>query len=878
MTHARPTPAARRALHAAGFLVLLGFVAVAASALEGRPFWRATAAEGASVVLWALTLHGLLLVGARLSQGPSPSPLADYLRALGLLLFSAATLVFYFTPNRIGPIDAQWYGNMTADFLAQARSGTFPVLAGATPYAFNGAVHPFRSAPWQFIFADFFDIATGRSMAALALEHLTAIASYSGAVLFLYVGLSRSRPRAKWAACLFALIYATSPCVTGSLFQHDMYMTLMAAPAMVAVFLGLQRALDEGCPAAYAWLGAGCAALWYCHPPTALLTCLAAGFCIVCHGALSGTPARTAALSALALAVFGALAAPYFLSMSEIVNPGSDPLADVAMPALALLLLAISCGGLLRSGSILWLAPLAAAFLCLRQFKAPLLPFALCFSVLVCAVASLGSRFPRLRAREQAYPWFFGLGLAAALLAATVFSRESLPADGVVSSYVGISASKWRNFFMPIWGRILDQPGYLSWFLLAGALAFMGSARSSFARIGAAAGLGFVCALGILGPLSLLLWLNCPGEFTSVFEVAYDLRILPVMAPLIAAATFIWFVDFREDHPRLGRAVLGVVVALIPWALVEHGRDVVCAGAYRRDAAYTADHYRTENTVLQRYSWDLMLVPRFFSNGVMDPALESRFWRTGDRTHALIDPDRIEKALEAPGQRPVPFTATPIPTGPTWLTLSPKIELDPGEHVLVRFDFLGRVPEGWLIVQGQSIYREYILPSSGQEFSFGSLPDRSHTLSLWNSGPKHESLELFIIRPDARALDPGPYCLAYITPYIPKRAPIEILSFMPLRLRVDAPEAGYLETVRSSVPGYKVYVDGKRARAYRSGNGLVSVPLAKGSREVLVWFGGTVALHTAVRWACAAWLVALLALVLHIARECALAGPGKVLN
>ena len=197
-------------------------------------------------------------------------------------------------------------------------------------------------------------------------------------------------------------------------------------------------------------------------------------------------------------------------------------------------------------------------------------------------------------------------------------------------------------------GGILDQPGYLSWFLLAGALAFMGSARSSFARIGAAAGLGFVCALGILGPLSLLLWLNCPGEFTSVFEVAYDLRILPVMAPLITAAAFIWFVDFREDHPRLGRAALGVVVVLIPWTLVEHGRDIVCAGAYRRDAAYTADHYRTENTVLQRYSWDLMLVPRFFSNGVMDPALESRFWRKGDPAHALIDPDRIERALEAP--------------------------------------------------------------------------------------------------------------------------------------------------------------------------------------------------------------------------------------
>jgi hypothetical protein len=199
--------------------------------------------------------------------------------------------------------------------------------------------------------------------------------------------------------------------------------------------------------------------------------------------------------------------------------------------------------------------------------------------------------------------------------------------------------------------------------------------------------------------------------------------------------------------------------------------------------------------------------------------------------------------------------------------LDPKIELDPGQHVLLRFDFLGKHPLGFLIVRGQTIYREYQIPSSGRDYAFGFEPGNSHTLSLWNSGRTHESLQLLVARGGPHALDPpgpDPYWLMYLTPYLPEKAPIELHSLIPLRLRVDAPTAGYIESFRSLIPGYKVYVDGKPAFVHGSRNALVSVRVPPGRHELWVRFAGTVRLHTAERWASAGWLLAAFAAAIQL--------------
>jgi hypothetical protein len=393
------------------------------------------------------------------------------------------------------------------------------------------------------------------------------------------------------------------------------------------------------------------------------------------------------------------------------------------------------------------------------------------------------------------------------------------------------------------------------------------ASRSMFAQVAAAAALVLVVSFGFCGPLSAFLWRNVPADIITVVGVYYDLRLLPVTAVVAVTGGFYWFTSMRSVHPNLGRALIVLILVLVPWTLLEAGLVLYDVRNFKIGIEQTAIRNRSENVSVERYSWDLLPSARYMNFGVMDPSLETRFWGDSDHDRPTIDPDGIERSLEKPGQQAIMVTAAPIETGKDWLTLNPKVELDPGQHVLLRFDFLGKHPTGFLIVRGQTIYREYQLPSSGNEYAFGMNPGNSRTLSLWNSGTTHESVQLLIDRGGPHAFDPpgpDPYWLMYMTPYDPKRAPIELYSLVPLRLRVDAPTAGYVETFRSLIPGYKVYVDGKPAVIHRSRSALVSVRVAPGSHDLWVRFAGTVRLHTAIRWAEAGWLIAAAAAAIQL--------------
>ncbi len=360
-----------------------------------------------------------------------------------------------------------------------------------------------------------------------------------------------------------------------------------------------------------------------------------------------------------------------------------------------------------------------------------------------------------------------------------------------------------------------------------------------------------------------------PADIVAVTNVAYDLRLIPVLAVVGITGAFFWIAGLRDGYPRLGGAVLALVLLLLPWTLWEHALILYNIRNFQIDVEQTAVRNRTENLALEWYSWALLPPPRFINYGVMDPALETRFWSDSDRRRAMIDPDAIERALETPGQKPVDLVATPIPTGPNWLTLTPTIELDPGQHVLLRFDFLGHRAEGFLIIQSKTIYREYHLPASGREYAFGMDPGNTRTLSLWNSGKTHESVQLLVTQ-GAPFEKPGPgaYWRVRVTPYDAGRSPIALTSLTPLKFRFHAPTAGYIETFRSLIPGYKVYVDGKPAAVLGSRNALVSFRVTPGNHEAWVRFAGTVRLHTAIRWAITAWLAAAAAGVFQLGLMC----------
>jgi hypothetical protein len=420
------------------------------------------------------------------------------------------------------------------------------------------------------------------------------------------------------------------------------------------------------------------------------------------------------------------------------------------------------------------------------------------------------------------------------------------------------------------------QPGFLLWLLVAAMIALVFAAGTTFAQLSAAAALVITVSLGACGALSRFFWGNVPWAITKVLGTNYDFRLVPVLGVVATAGGFYWLMSVRPSRRRLGNAVYIAALLLLPWALWQHGRILYLIRNFKLDLQQTEVRNRPENDMLEQYSWDLLPMTGYLSNAVMDPFLETRFWSDENHGSAMIGPDALERSLELPGQRPIGLVATPIPTGKSWLTLEPRIELDPGQRVLLRFDFLGKyVDDGYLIVQGQNIYREYRLPESGREFAFGFNPGNTHTLSLWNSGTTHESVQLLVTRYGPHAFDPpgpAPYWNLYLSPYSPERSPIDLESLMPLKIRVNAPTEGYVETFRSSIPGYKGYVDGRQTAVHTSRNMQISVRVPRGSHDLWIRFAGTVRLHTAIRWAESAWLIAAAAALIQLFALCRTAG------
>jgi hypothetical protein len=829
-------------------------------------------------VVLARAASWLLAALTRLSAATSRPGWRDRLPVVLLGAVAAGSLGVYLTPDLVGPIDARWYANVITDFLTQVRAGTFPVFSGATAFAFNGAVHPFRSAPWQFDLAAAVDLATGRQLAPVAVQHATVILSYGAATLGLYVGLVRLRPAARATAFAVALVYATSPGITASLVMHDMYMTMIGGPVLVAVLLLVVRAIERPSARAYAWLGASCALLWLCHPPLALLGLLLAAFCVLGHLAVEGPSAPTVTAGLVGAAVFALLAAPYFVMTRGLATgPIFHPFADLVAPAVGLWLLALGLAQAWRRGSLRWLALAFLGIAGLQVFQPSLVPFAALALVLVALVGGLARGGFRARLQARPEPWLLGLGLVAAGMAESWFPRHGVVNFFVTADLVRGSSVDPVRYFRPLFDPASDQPGLAVWALLLAAAALAWRARSAAAALGTAAAVLLVVGLGFIPRLSLFLWINVPPEIISVIGVAYNLRLLPVLVPVVAVAAFLLLADERRTGRPARWAAGAAAVLLLGWSLWEHGLMFRRAADYRLSRAATAEQLNPDNIILQRYTWDLLTMPLFFSNGYMDPRLESRFFapgpprdaRNGRWQRPLIGPEETARAMEFPGQAPLDLVPTVDPRGAQWLYLAPRIILAPGERKLLRFDFMGRKLAGWLIVRGDHFNHEYILPHSGTWWGFGSEAPNSPVIPVANSGPDPLALELVYLRDDTAApLPAGPLLRVWASPYDPRRAPIALEGLDPLRLRVDAPVDGTLETFRSFYPGYEASVDGRAVTPSGSYDGLVDVPVGRGRHEVVVRFTGTTGFRLAAQWQMVAGAIAALAAAVEAA--CAL--------
>lgn len=194
---------------------------------------------------------------------------------LVLLITGAAWLSSpLWTRNWIGGGDALWYRNQIADAVTQLRAGVFPVLVGQTAYAFNGGIHPIRTAPYCQYLAGLVDVLTGRSLGFHTLLHLTVVVSLLAGALSAYAALTWLAPERRGRAALLAWAYVSAPGVLGLVYAQELYMSAMAVPWVpVALAASMQLYREPGYRAP-AWLGVSLGALWWAHSPIALWTTL----------------------------------------------------------------------------------------------------------------------------------------------------------------------------------------------------------------------------------------------------------------------------------------------------------------------------------------------------------------------------------------------------------------------------------------------------------------------------------------------------------------------------------------------------------------------------------------------------------------------------
>ena len=232
----------------------------------------------------------------------------ESLRILLVILAALWAVSPLMTRCEVGAGDAQWYEYQVADAVTQFRAGVFPVYTGQSIYAFNGAIHPLRTAPYLQYFAGLIDVLTGRHLSPVMLLHLTAILSFVAGSLVCYLSLVWISPGGRWRAAGLAAVYIWAPGVLGLPFAQDLYMSTMAVPWVPLALAAAFQMYRVGGYRTAVVLGGSLGILWWAHSPIAFWTTLAAG--VVSLGGIVAARPEVSWLkqAALAATIFGLVA------------------------------------------------------------------------------------------------------------------------------------------------------------------------------------------------------------------------------------------------------------------------------------------------------------------------------------------------------------------------------------------------------------------------------------------------------------------------------------------------------------------------------------------------------------------------------------------
>jgi hypothetical protein len=232
------------------------------------------AAPAAAVWLSVATATSLVAFRAAYfaARAAWPKQPLEAVRWIALGSVASAVMWPFYRAGSLGAGDAHWYAIMLGDFVTQLRAGIFPVWAGQSEYAFNGAVSPLRLAPWFQHAGGLVDLLSARALNFVAIKNATLVLSALATAGSAYVCLRLILPRRPGIACLLAALFVASPGVLAPLVSGDQYMTFVAMPFLPVALYGCWRVWTTDNFQARLAIAVGLGGLWLSHTPVALWT------------------------------------------------------------------------------------------------------------------------------------------------------------------------------------------------------------------------------------------------------------------------------------------------------------------------------------------------------------------------------------------------------------------------------------------------------------------------------------------------------------------------------------------------------------------------------------------------------------------------------
>ena len=434
-----------------------------------------------------------------------------------------------------------------------------------------------------------------------------------------------------------------------------------------------------------------------------------------------------------------------------------------------------------------------------------------------------------------------------------VVSRDD--ALGSIAYKVAILRDNWVNSFLPVsqeGNQLLGdvQLGYGLWVCLLLAVAGAVRARSGRSLLGC-----FALILLFAWPIPILTrcaWRSLPSELllvTNQWPMERFYVLLAGLAVFIIASAFSRY-SSRGFWQRLSVAMLLLSACL--WSTAETWKFFRRAAAISHSESASEDMHRRENITLSRtHSYEYLGMPAYFSNGHMDPRLETRLLDM-ETLQVFADGSTYRSESTKAVSEPYTFALQKRRDG----VFTESVHVEPGQACVLRFDFLGQRPEGEFQITGESLSNLYSLPQSGLSKSFGSGPEAAHALILEDSTNKAEKISFRFVGQDSDNAGEI-FARVSVEPLSEQERAIRLASLTPFHAFVAANRDCYLETPKLYVPGYNAFVDGTSAAFTRSSSGLIAIPLSKGEHDVSLIYAGSRLLRWSYNSSAAAWLVLL---------------------